>query len=283
MFTDDSTTPLHLETLIEVMRRLGSRKVARDVLYGVLQPKGVANALSQSRATIRAATELGLLNEIGTTDVELADAAKGRRSVRECVREALDSRVLANMEVEPYFALFYSYMLGLRSNAGKRTRDEWATAFNRDVYDNNPPKNQFNQEKRTGLDRWFEYTGLGWNDPSGEFQCNPYDRVRRRLRDIFGGDKKLDDDTFMLRLSATCPELDGGDIFQRANRDRGDARQCTLGLSHALIDLHLDGRIRLHCSPDSAGWSLKLASPPTDGKSLLSDRIDFVEIKKGAK
>ncbi len=283
MFTDGPVTPLHVETLIDVLRRLGNRKMTRDAIYAILQPKGITTSQDQSKNTVRAAIELNLILEKDGAELELTEAAKGRRSVRECVLDAIDQSVLASTEVEYYFALFYSYMLGLNKDTLKGTRDDWVKAFNRDVFGNMKQTNPFNAEKWSGLHRWLVYAGLGWNDPSDEFQCNPYERVKRRLPEIFNGDKKLDDDTFMDRLAIACPELDGGEIFKQANRSASDRRQCTLGLSHALTELHLDSQIKLHCSPDSGGWSLQLASPPNDGKTLRSDRMDFVEIRKGAK
>jgi hypothetical protein len=98
------------------------------------------------------------------------------------------------------------------------------------------------------------------------------------LADIFVRKKKLEDEEFVERTGRSCPELDGGDIFFQANPqyDR-NAMQLTRGLGHALVDLHLDGVIRMHCNPDSGGWSLELSSPPNDGKTLLSERLDFVE------
>lgn len=283
MFTDGPVTPLHVETLIEVLRRLGNRKMAREAIYGVLQPKGITSSQEQSTRAVRAAIELNLVIEKNGEELELTEAGRGRRSVRECVLDAIDQFVLARTDVEYYFALFYSYMLGLNRDTVKGSARDWETAFNREVFGNRVTTNRFNETKWTGIHRWLVYAGLGWNDPSGEFQCNPYDRLKRRLPDIFDAKKKLDDDTFMDRLAITCPELDGGDIFKQANRNAENSRQCTLGLSHALTELHLDSQIQLHCSPDSRGWSLRYASPPNDGNTLRSDRMDFIEIKKGAK
>jgi len=283
MFTDGPVTPLHLETLIEVLRRLGTRKATRETLYGMFQPKGVADSQEQSKVVIRTAIDLDLVIEREGSELELTESGKGRRSVRECVLDAFHKRVLSKTDVEYYFALFYSYMLGLNGDAVKDNRDDWAMAFNRDVFGNTKQANPFNAEKWSGIHRWLVFAGLGWNDPSDTFQCNPFERLKRKLPNIFGEEKKLDDDTFMDRLATECPELDGGVIFKQANRNASDSRFCTLGLSHALTQLHLENRIELHCSPDSGGWSLKQASPPIDGKSLLSDRIDFVVIKKGAK
>lgn len=283
MFTDGPVTPLHIETLVDVLRRLGNRKMTREAIYALLQPKGIAKSQDQSQNTVRAAIELNLVVEKEGSGLELTEAAKGRRFVRDCVLDGIDQFVLARTDIEYYFALFYSYMLGLNNNTVRGTRDDWVRAFNRDVFNNKQQTNPFNAEKWSGLHRWLVYAGLGWNDPSDTFQCNPYGRVKRRLPAIFNEDKKLDDDTFMARLAVACPELDGGEIFRQANRNASDTRHCTLGLSHALTELHLDSQITLYCSPDSGGWSLQYASPPNDGKTLRSDRMDFVEIRKGAK
>ena len=82
----------------------------------------------------------------------------------------------------------------------------------------------------------------------------------------------------MEKLAATCPELDGGDIFRQANPswEKSD-KKCTLGLSHALIELHLDQVIRLACPADSAGWSIKDAEPPGD-EDFKSEKFDSLEL-----
>jgi hypothetical protein len=59
----------------------------------------------------------------------------------------------------------------------------------------------------------------------------------------------------MDRLSAAWPELDGDEIFRQADPAwQPSEKKCTLGLSHALIEFHLDDVIRLSCPADSAGW-----------------------------
>ena len=82
----------------------------------------------------------------------------------------------------------------------------------------------------------------------------------------------------MKRLANFCPELDGGYIYKQADVEWSSEKKiCTLGLSHALVELHLDGLICLHCFQDSRGWSLEEAEPPQDGHTLQSNRIDFIE------
>jgi hypothetical protein len=124
----------------------------------------------------------------------------------------------------------------------------------------------------------MRYAGLGWHDGSDTFHPNPYERLRRKLPEIFSGAARLEADDFMTRLGAICPELDGGALFLEANPDRSDrVRCCSAGLSHALVDLHLDGVLLLDCPPDSAGWSIAAAEPPMDGASLRAERVSAVQ------
>jgi len=128
------------------------------------------------------------------------------------------------------------------------------------------------------LHRWLNYVGLGWYDPVDSFQANPYERLLRALPSLFGRQHKLDADRFVTTLGATCPELDGGEIFLQANHEWQSAdKKCSLGLSHALIELHLDGVIRLNCPADSAGWSVGEAEPPRDD-NFRSDRFAVIEL-----
>jgi hypothetical protein len=283
MFTDGPVTPLHLESLLAFLRAYPKKSFLREEIKGIFQPPSITNSQDQSNGAIRAAIELNLILESKNGVLELSDLAKQASTVKEALHEALDLTVLGSTQVEYYFALFYSYCLGQNESGSKRSREEWEIAFNRDVFDNKQQTNRFNKDKFTGLHRWFSYTGLGWYDPSGEFNCNPYCRIARNLSHVFERKTILESDEFISTMSHVCPELDGGTIFLQANR-RYDpsAKQCSLGLSHALIELHYSQMIILHCPKDSGGWSIALAGPPSDGKTLIGDRISQVELVKGA-
>ena len=283
MFTDQPVTPTRLETLIDLLR--GTRhQFDREKLGAVLQPDELPgvdpdkNRL-QTTVAVRAATDLGLVDESGSM-LRLTFKGSDSRSTREIVLHALDARVLAGRDVEPYFARFYAWLLGLGSAAEvNRSAHDWSVEFETAVFGGRSEKNPFNSAKYDGLHRWLAYAGLGWYDVKGIFQPNPYERLARRLPAIFGEHRRLSGDEFMRNMAECCPELDGGALFVEVLPGwRRDARTCTLGLSHALVDLHLDGRIVLTCTPDSEGWSIAAAEPPSDGKTLLSSRIDFVEL-----
>lgn len=285
MFTDGPVTPMHLETLIDLLRDTGPKKLDGPTAALLLQPEGLPKLnpdRGQTKQAIAAGEDLSLLKrEEGF--LALAFERKDKRSTRDIVLAALDERVLATREAEPYFALFYSYLLGLGKKAGepKKTREQWASEFNTQVFGSQKQPDPFNATKLTGLHRWFRYAGLGWYDPADTFQCNPYERLRRALANIFDGKRKLQGAAFMEGLARACPELDGGTLFRQAVPSYNNAdRVLTLGLAHALVDLHLDGHLVLHCPQDSSGFSLQEADPPLDNQTFRSARIEIVEWRK---
>ncbi|MCG3146076.1 MAG: hypothetical protein HONDAALG_03908 [Gammaproteobacteria bacterium] len=284
MFTDGPVTPVRVEILIDLMRGLSVRRIDRALLAQLLQPEGLPSLdpkkRVQAQETLKAALDLGIMTEDADGTLKLIVERKDKRTAKQILLAALDEVVISSTEVEPYFSLFYSYLLSLNADGCvNRSNSEWAVDFERDVFGGQRVNNPFNEVKLTGLHRWLSYAGLGWYDISEVFQPNPYERLRRRLGAIFAGEAKLTGEEFMRRLSEACPELDGGAIFRRADRGYDPAAKvCTLGLSHALIDLHQDGWIRLDCPRDSRGWSIEAAAPP--GDSLQSGRIDTVELVK---
>lgn len=283
MFTDGPVTPLHVESLLSFLQANSKRQISREDIRNSFQPPSITEKQEQSNYSIRACLELGLVEEGEDGLLQLTQSTRRGGTSAELLHDALDEHVLGGTGVEDYFALFYSYMLGLGKKGKDYSREEWVQGFNRDVFNGQQQPNQFNPTKLTGLHRWMAYMGLGWYDQSTFFNCNPYNRIVRRLETVFGQRKKLDCDEFIQLLGDACPELDGGRIFRLANKKYDqDAKQCSSGLSQALVELHSDGVLTLHCPKDSDGWSIASAEPSKDGKTLVSDRISQVEFgKKG--
>jgi hypothetical protein len=291
MFSDQPVTPRRVEIMLDVITAYGrSAPLRKEQLLELVQPETLPgfntkaeSARSQGESALRAARELDLVEEQEGGWVPRDTYRESRKDdTRTVVRRALDARVLADSEVEPYFALFYSYLLGLGQDADQSVdEDERASAFNRALgFGSNTP-NPFNATKLRGLWRWFPYAGLGWFDSREVFQCDPYERVRRALPGIYEGDVRLDGDVFMARLARICPELDGGSIFRRANGTiEGTRRVVSLGLAQALVGLHEDGVLTLDCPRDGRGWDLSAGDPSFDGKTLQSERLDAVEISR---
>lgn len=283
MFTDNPVTPLRVETLLAVLQDCGQRSLPEETVISLLQPEGLPGLKEKSagaKHAIAAAIELQLVRREGDV-LALTERVSRKQAIRECVLEACDDLLLATTDVEKYLALFYSYMLGFRTQGSMQTSKDWVYGFNQTVFDGGS-ENRFNEDKLTGLNRWFSYLGLGWWDPkaNGDFQCNPYQRLRRKLPMVFGRHRTLDDEDFMRRVGEVCPELDDGALFRIANpRYDAVAKQVTQGLGDALVELHLDGVLVLHGERDSNGWSLSLAVPPLEG-TLRSERFDYVERKR---
>lgn len=285
MFTDGPVTPIRVEILVDLLRELNTRKFDREKILRLLQPEtlpGVATGTKrdQAVATLRTALDLGLVTEDDDGRIRIAFERTDSRSTRRIVHDALDKCVLGgSTEPEPYFALFYSYLLALgKEGVRKKAGDDWVIDFDRDVFAGQRQSNPFNATKYTGLRRWFRYAGLGWHDTEDVFQPNPFERLLRRLPIIFDGREKLRGEEFMERLGQACPELDGGAVFRRAAGNWNPKnKKCSLGLSHALVELHQGNKIRLHCPQDSRGWSIEDAAPPSD-ETLKSDKIEDVEL-----
>ncbi|HET6160613.1 MAG TPA: hypothetical protein VFE34_19870 [Dongiaceae bacterium] len=283
MFTDTSATPTRVELLIDVVRAMAGRKLTQQTVRELLQPPGLPALTEQSKQAqevLSAARLLGLISDEADGQIKLVQA-RDARPAAEILRETLDDKVLSSEAVEPWFALFYAYLLGRNLPACPNDGSAFEIAFNKDLFGDEKMPDRFNKTKYAGFRRWMRYAGLGWHDSADAFIANPYDRVRRALAQIFGKKRSMTSVEFMQNLAAVCPELDGGAIFLKANADYdASIRKCTTGLSHALIDLHLAGVIELNCPLDSDGWSIAAAAPPNDGKQLKSDKISTVSLPK---
>ncbi len=285
MFTDGQATPVRVEVLLDVLVKY-PKGLKRDVIYNLLQPVPLSEGgQDATRVTLNAALQLDLIAEEEKSVIKLTTEYNKKKSPKDNILKNADPKILGSLEIEYYLALYYAYYLGLDKNVYKRAdyrREDWVNQFNKDVFNNEPQNNPFNATKHTGLDRWLSYLGLGWYDPSEQFQANPYERILRVLPKIFGSKLRIDGDQFIAKLGEVCPELDGGQIFLQANRYRDykpEDKQGTLGVSHALVDLHEDGIIKLDCPVDSRGWNIGLAQPPRDD-TIKSDRITLVELRK---
>ena len=281
MFTDSPVTPCRLEILIDVLRDFSRKDWTRADLVLVLQPKGlpdVSPSSDQAKNTVSAAKELGIFLE-NSDGIRLMQGPKAEPT-RDFLLSLLDDKVASATDIEPYYGPFYSYLLHQdKEKSRPKDGEDWAIRFNQECVRYAKADNPFNKTKYTGLHRWYDYSGHGWTDTSGVFQPNPYGRVKRALAKMFRSEKRLSADVFFLTLSTICPELDGGDMFLNTAPSKYDPqlKQLSLGLSHALVDLHQDRVIQLHCPADSRGWSIEAAQPPIDGNLMRSSRIDHVE------
>ncbi len=281
MFTDSEATPARVEMLLELVRSMSTRRLDAAAIRQLIQPTGLPGLGKQSDqagSMIAAARELVLIEDKADGMIR-PSRPRDNRSARAAVVEAIDEKVLRDDKIEPWFALFFAFLLGRDGSAaqGPVAGATWEARFEQELFGGITQPNRFNETKYRGLRRWFRYCGLGWHDGDDCFHPNPYERVARQLPVIFSQERELMIDRFIERLSEQCPELDGGYLFLRANPnwDRS-TRKVSLGLSHALIDLHLDGILVLNCPLDSDGWNIAKAAPPRDGVHMKSELVSSV-------
>lgn len=276
MFTHD-VIPRWIEVLLDVLDELSDTPLAPAEVDALLQPEPDAKR-ERAQRTRAAATALGLITADGSA-VRLARPL-GAGGARATLLAAIDEHVLrAESAVEPYFAPFYSLVLGREKEGAKAAkREEWVIRAREQLQWEADAANPFNSTKLTGLHRWFEYVGLGWYDTAGVFQANPYERIRRRLTAIFQRARRLTYIEFLKALSEQCPELDSGGVFRKAYPQwDGDARRCSLGLAHALLDLHDDDLLHFEFDRDRPGCSIIACEPPNG-----CERFEAVSLGSGA-
>src|SRR5262245_39623117 len=154
MFTDQPVTPARLETIIGLVRGMGDGKLTEAALEGLVQPRclpGLTANSDQGRQAVTAAKALGLLVGDNHGGVRLNVPPRDQRSAREILLEAVDVKILNNMDLEPYAALFYAYIIGRDGEARTGQGQFWEAEFERDVFDGEPPPNRFNNTKYIGL------------------------------------------------------------------------------------------------------------------------------------
>ena len=285
MFTHNPITPTRLEVFIELVWEMRQRKLDRDAIKKLLQPRGLPGlSLTSKQAfdVLNAIKELDLVVEDNEGSYRPNWKSRKVFHAKSILLTAIDEKVLSSTTVEPWFARFFSYIITKENDvapSGSEWENKWSISFNNDLYGGPPSDNPFNTTKYIGLRRWLRYAGLGWHDANDSFIPNPYERVQRQLADIFERKNKLSSDEFMNKLALQCPELDGGVIFKEVNKDINMARVCTRALATALRDLHDDGVIKLNCPKDSRGWDLSRAGTIYNPlEDLYGDKFDYIEL-----
>jgi hypothetical protein len=280
MFTDQQAVPAKLKALLEVVLSKPNG-FSRQDLYDLMQPESLRSNSDSTKKNIGAALELGLLLEEKGSIIRLNNSYNKKLSVCANILNACDENILKSSEIEYHLSLYYAYYLGLGAQIYQRADwkgEEWSNQFNTAVFGGIPQSNRFNNTKYTGIHRWLSFLGLGWYDSNGFFQPDPTERILRSMNSIFGKEKKILGDQFMIKLAEVCPELDGGEMFLQANKNYdANAKECTMGLSQALVGLHEDGFVRLTCPIDSRGWNIEKANPGRDDY-IKSDRLELIEM-----
>ncbi len=280
MFTDKPTLPLHLETLLDVLKEFSDAKLSKKEIGSLLHPPGIFDTkanINFTNSTINAAASLDLIKEAENI---ISINFDSNQTSKNLILDALDLHVFSNEILEPSFAPFYSFFLSKEDIEvpSKGLNDWWLGKYHEheNFGGRRPETSALNYTKLNALYRWYMYAGLGWRDPSETFQAYPYTRIKRVLKKIFKNNQKLNSREFRKNLGIACPELDGGKIFEKYKSKTMNANNFTLGVSQALISLNEDQFIKLVCPVDSDGLSIEKAKPTIKGE-VRSNRITMVE------
>lgn len=263
-FLDSTVTPHRVLKLFEFLRYRADQSFETQDLKRAFQPSVLEKVTEQSDQigdAIKACIGLGLAQRDTTRTVRSA-ATSPEKSSKAILIEAFDRTVLNSTKSEEWFAKFYSYIIARNQNLEDGTGDVWETSFNRDLFGDNKPNNRLNQTKINAFRRWYAFIGLGWFDQQNTFRPNPKQRIERNLSAIFGNASELGSDEFVSALSKTCPELDGGSIFNEVTPVNYDPqrRLVSIAVACAVRDLEDDKVISIDFSRDSSGWDLKNAA-----------------------
>lgn len=284
MFMDQTATSNRLETLAKILISKNMPPLDDTTLNSLLAPSSLPEYESlHSKSVISAGKEIGLIS-YRENSKKINKLTSNGKSAKEFLLEYLDKKILSETNIEPYFAKFYSYALSHEIPLTNNKESNVAlTERAREDISGFKGANRFNEVKLGKYLPWYFYFGLTQankkNNPTVS-ETYPYERIKRKLKDIFKSKKKLSIDEFMANLGATCSELDCGEIFCSVNSTQKSInKSITLGVSNVLVELHMNGYILLDCPLDSDGWSFHTkithASLPEELKSTKILSVSF--------
>ena len=283
MFMDGTATSNRLETLTKVLMSKNLPPMEESSLKNILAPQSLPDfSKEQPTSLISAGKDLGLI-KFSEKNNKIKKITASGKDPKQYLLEVLDEKILSQTEVEPYFAKFFSYALhnNIPFSNKKDDNESLASLVNQEII-GFARGNPFNYTKISSYLPWYSYMGL--TQPiksSGSLtisEAYPYERIKRKLHQIFKENNQLFIDDFMQKFGSNCPELDGGEIYKSVTvSSSAPMKELTLGVSNALIELHISGHITLDCPLDSDGWSfnsrISIGSLPDHPTPLKSNKI----------
>ena len=253
-------TPQRMHALVRLVAR--RRQPSREEILSLLQPEALSNNTDAAAAVFAAAVRSELITHDTAADmvslgpnltpakIESTDGFRRAMQERLCgVTDPDKDNYLLN-EVVAWYAVQTPDTYRLK-------KAELATKFNQELYpqDEDAAADSGRAINDTKLNAWLTWTTfLGWgivhNDtlwPVAHGRVWP--TLAKRRKQVLGTSE------FMEFLASTCPELDGGTLFDqcwqasRPGQVRG--QHLSFMLSTALGTLHGLNRVRLQFSADS--------------------------------
>lgn len=265
-------TPHRLHALVRLVSRL--RTPDRNDLLEMLQPPDLVGSQEASKEVYRAAVNFRVVVEDENGRVSLHPDIGKRRNIESVdgFRTFMQKRLtgIANENDDNYLLNFVTAWYAVQNERifQYRKKDEIWQRFNRDM----DPRGEeelrgegrlFNPTKLNGWLTWASFLGWGWTMTAGKEMLMPdaHKRLTPFLTLLLPDSKETPFSQFAKNLANSCPELDGGSLFEkcwqasRSAEPRGN--RLSLMLSTSLRSLHDNGKIRLiHYADSTDEWQL---------------------------
>lgn len=270
ILNNSTVTPARLHALLRLVSRL--QVATRQDLRLLLQPPALADDPKNpdhksADAVFIAALTLGLIQQ---GEVEVVRLAVERDTIESpgAFRATMQGLLCGVAESDKPNYLLNEYVAWYAAQDARIFRfenEDFDTRFWQDLYASQEQR-PFNATKLNGWRTWAAYLGWGWPLPRSSrselLVPDAYTRLCPIVQQIVPQkSNELRFADFAAAIADRCPELDGGDLFERcwdASR-KGDARgnRVSLMLSTALRGLHDSRRIELVRRPDATDtWQL---------------------------
>jgi hypothetical protein len=273
-------TPHRLYALVRLVPRLKAPR--KQTIINMLQPSILVENQSSAESVYDAARDYGLIREQPDEAVVLNVEQEHIQSI-DSFRRYMQHALLGVKEEHIPNYLFNLY------SAWYATQDEQVLLFSGSDYDvkfndqlfKDLSTNAFNMTKFNAWRSWAAFLGLGWPMKAGLSETRREILVpdaHIRLREVLSmllpeENEEISINVFAERLAITCPELDGGDLFEycwqhsRGSEQRGN--NLSLMVSTGLRVLHDTGIIQLIQQRDaSSNWYLYPAEGHPVGRQV---------------
>lgn len=250
-------TPHRLRVAVQLVARLG--QPTREELQALLQPESLTNSQLAATSVLTAAQYCRLVSVTSDRYSLLVDP-----DVAESVdafRLHLQGNILGvtNESGPNYlFNLFSAWYAVQNESVYNMEQGQYHVTFNEQLFPGSSER-AFNREKLPAWSNWAAFLGLCWPLRVGGSQQrmipNAYRRLKPIMRDLLPMDGAyVPFGTFFSKVATTCPELDGGSLFEQSwNASRGHTARSSLSLmlSSGLRQLHDARVIELLRRPDA--------------------------------
>ncbi|HVB25454.1 MAG TPA: protein DpdG [Ktedonobacteraceae bacterium] len=280
IISEGQVEPHRLRALVKLIVDLKEPDV-QDI-YDLLQPAALTTDQSAVKATFRIAVDCGLVADSKNTRALVsAEQVETMTAFQKLMQQCL---LNVTEEGRPNYRLnLYTAWYAVQN---ERVFRELATLgydgpFNTEVFPNTSESDErrFNSTKLNGWRKWATFLGFGWIRRIGSASIVIPDatvRLHTSLDALLQDKQRISFGQFMKRLATTCPELDGGKLFdycwQASRGAEQPGNQVSLMVSTGLRTLYSQGVIELSEQADALDiWHLY----PAEGS--LYQRVTHIQ------